>query len=58
MNLLELRAAIDTMIAENPNTQSAPVTLVVGEDTIAVDGISIVDDASSRVVNVDYTPAA
>ena len=56
MTLLELRTAINAMLASDPNTQNAPVTVVVGVDTIAVDGISIVDDGSSRVIGIDYVP--
>jgi len=56
MNLLELRTAIDTMLKAEPSTGSAVVTVVAGGYTIEVDGVSIVDDESSRVINVDYVP--
>jgi hypothetical protein len=58
MKLLELRTAIDAMIAANPNTQSAPVVITISgaDGVVEVTSIAITDDASSRVIDMVFTP--
>ncbi len=59
MKLLDLRIAIDALIAANPNTQSAPATIEVSGDagTVEITGISIVDTGTaSREVTFEFTP--
>lgn len=61
MNLLQLKVAIDALIAANPNAAPALATIAISgtAGTVEITGVSIVDDGTaSRVVGFDFTPLA